>query len=38
MLFDAILTVVFDNVVFNPWKIIQGTCLGHFLLKKWFLE
>jgi hypothetical protein len=30
MLFGAILTVVFENVVFNPSKIIQGTFLGPF--------
>jgi hypothetical protein len=36
MLFDAILTVVFENVVFNPSIIIQGACLGPFLLKKGF--
>jgi hypothetical protein len=34
MLFGAILTVDFENVVFNPSKIIQGTFLGPFLLKK----
>jgi hypothetical protein len=38
MLFGAILTVDFENVVFYPSKIIQGTFLGPFLLKKWFLE
>jgi hypothetical protein len=38
MLFDALLTIVFEDIVFNPTKIIQGTCLGPFLLKKWFLE
>jgi hypothetical protein len=38
MIFGAILTVVFENVVFNPSKIVQGTFLGPFLLKKWFLE
>jgi hypothetical protein len=38
LLFGAILTVVFESVVFNPSKIIQGTFLGPFLLKKWFLE
>jgi hypothetical protein len=37
MLFGAILRVVFENVVFNPSKIIQGNFLGPFLLKKWFL-
>jgi hypothetical protein len=36
--FDALLTVVFEDIVFNPTTIIQGTCLGPFLLKKWFLE
>jgi hypothetical protein len=36
MLFDAQLIVVFEDIVFNPTKIIQGTCLGPFLLKKWF--
>jgi hypothetical protein len=25
MLFDAILTAVFENMVFDPTKIIQGT-------------
>jgi hypothetical protein len=25
MLFDALLTVVFEDIVFNPTKIIQGT-------------
>jgi hypothetical protein len=34
MLFDAILTVVFGNVVFDPSKIIQGTCLGTFFSSK----
>jgi hypothetical protein len=38
MLFDALLTVVFEDIVFNPTKIIQGTCLGPILLKKCFLE
>jgi hypothetical protein len=38
MLLGAILTVVFEKVVFNPSKIIQGTFLGPFLFKKWFLE
>jgi hypothetical protein len=38
MLFDAILTVVFEDIVFNPTKITQGTFLGHILLKKCFLE
>jgi hypothetical protein len=33
MLFEAILTVVFENVVFNPSKIIQGTYLGLFAQK-----
>jgi hypothetical protein len=32
--FGAILTVVFENVVFNPSKIVQGTFLGPVLLKK----
>jgi hypothetical protein len=36
MLFDALLTVVFENTVFNPTKTIQGTCLGPNLLKKCF--
>jgi hypothetical protein len=30
MLSDALLTVVFEDIVFNPTKIIQGTCLGYF--------
>jgi hypothetical protein len=38
MLFDALLTVVFENIVFNPTKIILGPCLGPILLKKCFLE
>jgi hypothetical protein len=38
MLFGAILTAVFKKIAFNLTKIIQGTCLGPFLLKKWFLE
>jgi hypothetical protein len=38
MLFDALLTVVFEDIVFNPTKIIQGTFLGPILLKKCFLE
>jgi hypothetical protein len=38
MLFDALLTVVFEDIVFNPTKIIQGTCLGPIFLKKCFLE
>jgi hypothetical protein len=38
MLFDAILTAVFEKIAVNLTKIIQGTCLGPFLLKKWFLE
>jgi NhaP-type Na+/H+ or K+/H+ antiporter len=40
MLFDALSSVVFEDmpVVFNPMKIIQGTCLGPILLKKCFLE
>jgi hypothetical protein len=36
MLFDALLTVVFEDIVLNPTKIIQGTCLGHILLQKCF--
>jgi hypothetical protein len=38
MLFDAILTAVFEKIAVNLTKIIQGTCLGPFLLKKWVLE
>jgi hypothetical protein len=38
MIFAAIFTAVFENVVFNPSKIIQGAFLGPFWLKKWFLE
>jgi hypothetical protein len=38
MLFDALLTVIFEDIVFNPTKIIQVTCLGPTLLKKCFLE
>jgi hypothetical protein len=38
MLFDAILTAVFEKIAVDLTKIIQGTCLGPFLLKKWFLE
>jgi hypothetical protein len=38
MLFDALLTVVFEDIVFNPTKIIQETFLGPILLKKCFLE
>jgi hypothetical protein len=36
MLFGAILTAVFEKIAFNLTKIIQGTCLGPILLKKWF--
>jgi hypothetical protein len=32
------LTVFFEDIVFNPTKIIQGTFLGPILLKKCFLE
>jgi hypothetical protein len=35
MLFGAL--CVFEELVFNPTKIIQGTCLGSILLKKCFL-
>jgi hypothetical protein len=38
MLFDAILTALFENIVFNLMKIIQRACLGPFLLKKGFLD
>jgi hypothetical protein len=38
MLFDALSTEVFEDIVFNPTKIIQGTCIGPILLKKSFLE
>jgi hypothetical protein len=34
MPFDAILTEVSEKIAFNLTKIIQGTCLGSFLLKK----
>jgi hypothetical protein len=37
MLFDGILTAVFENMVFDPTKIVQGTSLGPALFKKWFL-
>jgi hypothetical protein len=37
-LFEALLNVVFEDLVFNPTKIIQVTCLGPVLLKKCFLE
>jgi hypothetical protein len=33
-LFDAIFALVFENVFFNPLKIVQGTFLGPFLHKK----
>jgi hypothetical protein len=36
MLFDAIFTAVFEKIAFNLTKIIQGTCLGPFLLKTCF--
>jgi hypothetical protein len=32
MLFDGILTAVFENVM----KIVQGASLGPSLFKKWF--
>jgi hypothetical protein len=38
MLFDAVLTVVFEEIVFNPTKIMQGACSGPILLKKCCLE
>jgi hypothetical protein len=38
MLFGALLTVVFEYIVFNPTKIIEGTCSGAILLKKCFVE
>jgi hypothetical protein len=38
MLFGALLTVVFGDIVLNPTKIIQGTCLGPILIKKCFLK
>jgi hypothetical protein len=38
LLFDALLTAVFKDMVFNPTKIIKGTYLGPILLKKYFLE
>jgi hypothetical protein len=34
MIVGAILTVVFENAAYNPSKIVQGTFLGPFLLKK----
>jgi hypothetical protein len=36
MLFDAILTVVFEDIVFKPAKIVQGTCLGPIFSKSAF--
>jgi hypothetical protein len=36
MLFDALLTEVFEDIVFNPTKIIQGTCLGPILPKHFY--
>jgi hypothetical protein len=38
MLFDTLLTVVLEDTVFNPTKIIQGTFLGPILPKKCFCE
>jgi hypothetical protein len=38
MLFDAILTVIFEKKVFNTLKIVQGAFLGSFLFRKGFLE
>jgi hypothetical protein len=38
MPFDALLTVVFENIAFNPTKIIQGASLGHISIKKCYLE
>jgi hypothetical protein len=38
MLFDTLLTVVFEDIVFNTTKIIQENCLGPILLEKCFLE
>jgi hypothetical protein len=34
MLFDAILTAVFEKIAVNLTKIIQGTCLGPFFAQK----
>jgi hypothetical protein len=34
MLFDIIFTAVFENIVFNPWKIKQETCLGPSFAQK----
>jgi hypothetical protein len=36
MLFDAILTAVFEKIAVNLTKIIQGTCLGPFWSKSGF--
>jgi hypothetical protein len=36
MLFDGFLKAVFENMVFDPTKIVKGTSLGTSLFKKWF--
>jgi hypothetical protein len=38
MLFDAILTAVFEKIAFRLMKIIQETFLGSFLLKSGFWQ
>jgi hypothetical protein len=38
MLFDGISAAVFENMVFDPTKIVQGTSIGPSLFKKWFFE
>jgi hypothetical protein len=38
MLFDGILTAVFENMVFDPTKIVYGASLGPSLFKKGFFE
>jgi hypothetical protein len=38
MIFDGILTAVFENMVFDPTKIARGTSLGPSLFKKCFFE
>jgi hypothetical protein len=38
MLFDGILSAVFENMVFDPTKIVQGTSLWPSLFKKWVLK
>jgi hypothetical protein len=38
LLFGGILTAVFEQMVFDPTKIVQGISLGPSLFKKWFFE